>query len=132
MGEGKERHYASVRTYCSEEGEYPVDLCPHLPVYCPFSYTTPMQQQEVIVLGLSRSLPQPNVRNRMTGISQPGVVTSWSTTEGYYTTAGVSAGVSFGCFDIFTAPIEIDVEIEDKVEFTESTEFDSSKSCTSS
>jgi hypothetical protein len=44
----------------------------------------------------------------------------------------VSAGVSVGFFDIFTASVDIDVNTEDKVEYTESTEFDPSKSCTSS
>jgi hypothetical protein len=67
----------------------------------------------------------------MTGISSPGVVTSWSTTEGYSASVGVSAGVSVGFFEIFTASVNIDVSMEYSQEYTESTESDPSKSCTS-
>jgi hypothetical protein len=97
----------------------------------PFSNTIPKQQDEVIIYGISRSVPQPGVSNRMTGIFQPGVITSWSTTEGYSASVGVSAGVSVGFFELFTASASIDVSMDYSLSYSETIEFDPSQSCAS-
>ena len=68
----------------------------------------------------------------MSGISSPGVSTEWSTTEGFSTSVGVSAELSVGFFDIFTASVGIDVSMEFSQEYTRTIEFDPSKSCSTS
>jgi hypothetical protein len=67
----------------------------------------------------------------MTGISQPGVITSWSTTEGYSASVGVDAGVSVGFFELFTASVSIDVSMEYSQSYSETIQFDPSQSCAS-
>ncbi|KAI4918083.1 hypothetical protein J4E90_002463 [Alternaria incomplexa] len=94
--------------------------------------TIQKRQEEVLVLGLSKSVTRPSVSNRMSGITSPGVSTEWSTTEGFSTSVGVSAELSVGFFDIFTASVGIEVSMEFSQEYTRTIEFDPSKSCSTS